>query len=1006
MALTPGLISQVFIDNGKMRPDEIDNIFSDEAGYVHSGHRANWWVPTGRIFYSPNPIITPQQELSYARSHFFLPCRQRSPFHTPELPTETILTYDQYDLLIQESTDPLGNRTTVGQRNTADPTLPLVQNGQDYRVLQPRLVMDPNRTRTGFAFDELGMVVGIAKMGKPEEKDTVGDSFSKFEPILTNDAAQEYMRSPLSKANSLLGTATARFIYDFLAYYRSRDGPVPEPPVAATLTRETHIADLAAGQVSRIHHSFSYSDGFGREIQGKTQAEPGVVPGPDAVGSLKSFVNDKCQAKETSKPVDRWVGTGWQVFNNKGKVVRQYEPFFTETPRFELAVQVGVSPIMFYDPLQRVVGTLNPDHSFTKNVIDVWKQEDWDTNDTVLITDPRNDLHLGDFFKRLPPDYYLPTWYTQRCHGSAVEQDASRKCAVHANTPTVHFFDPLGHKFLSVAENAVQPSTAIQPTRSYHTTRTKFDVEGNELEVFDAKNRSVMKYTYTMLNVEILVEGMDMGRRWHLQDVMGKPAFSWDAKGQQFRVHCDQLRRPIETYLRQEGATQEVLVDRTVYGETLVNSEAHNGRGREAQVFDQAGATSYIYDFKGNTLSTTRELAADYKSTLDWSSDPPPQLETGGYTASTVYDAFDRAIQITSPDSSITRLKYNEAKLLEQVDANLLGEAQSTPFVSNIDYDAKGERTFIQYGNSVSTAYEYDPLVFRLTSLKTTRNPTSFPDDCKQPVSPRWPGCQVQNLSYAYDAKGNVTHIQDNAQQAIFFRNQRVDPSNDFTYDALYRLIEATGRENAGQTGGSPYTAALPSPADLPSDGQAMATFLEQYFYDSVGNILSVRHRGSDTARPGWTRRYVYDLPSQLNPNEVGNRLSSTFVGNSIETYRYNGNEGLHGNMTAMPHLQSLRWDFMDRLHATIKQNVSGAGTPETTYYVYDREGRRVRKVTERHAGAGQVPTKLNERIYTSNYETYRTYSGDGTLSLERGTLHIMDGKKRVALVEMRTSVD
>ena len=36
----------------------------------------------------------------------------------------------------------------------------------------------------------------------------------------------------------------------------------------------------------------------------------------------------------------------------------------------------------------------------------------------------------------------------------------------------------------------------------------------------------------------------------------------------------------------------------------------------------------------------------------------------------------------------------------------------------------------------------------------------------------------------------------------IFFRNQRVEPSASYTYDPLYRLVAATGREHLGQTGG------------------------------------------------------------------------------------------------------------------------------------------------------------------------------------------------------------
>src|SRR5262249_27365894 len=123
-----------------------------------------------------------------------------------------------------------------------------------------------------------------------------------------------------------------------------------------------------------------------------------------------------------------------------------------------------------------------------------------------------------------------------------------------------------------------------------------------------------------------------------------------------------------------------------------------------------------------------------------------------------------------------------------------------TPFVTDIGYNAKGQRELIVYGNGTHTAYTYDPLTFRLTRLETHRDATAFPDDCPAKAPAGWLGCGVQNLSYAYDPAGNITHIQDAAQQTIYFRNKRVEPSNDYTYDALYQLIEATGREHLGQT--------------------------------------------------------------------------------------------------------------------------------------------------------------------------------------------------------------
>ena len=147
-----------------------------------------------------------------------------------------------------------------------------------------------------------------------------------------------HLDNPLADPHAILQRATTRLVYDLFAYHRTKDQPAPQPTVAYTLARETHDADLAAGEQTKIQHSFLYSDGFGREIQKKIQAEPGPL----------------VEGGRRSDP--RWVGSGWTVFNNKGKPVRQFEPFFSATHRFEFDVRVGVSPILFYDPVQRVVG--------------------------------------------------------------------------------------------------------------------------------------------------------------------------------------------------------------------------------------------------------------------------------------------------------------------------------------------------------------------------------------------------------------------------------------------------------------------------------------------------------------------------------------------------------------------------------------------------------------------------------------------------------------------------
>ena len=983
LAFTPGLVATAY--GGRVTAA----MLADAGRYVPS--EGGWWIPSGRVFYAPDPA-TPPQELAAARAHFFLPHRYRNPFHTDLISTETRVSYDPYDLLVQETVDALGNRNTVGER-AVDPTQPLVRSGQDYRVLKPALIMDPNRNRTAIAFDALGLVAGTALLGKPEEIPARGDRLDGLAPDLTEAAVAAHRQDPLAQPQALLQRATTRQVHDLWAYYRTRATANPQPAAVYTLARETHDADLAPGAVSRIQHSIAYSDGFGREVQQKLQAEPG----PDG---------------------PRWVGSGWTVYNNKGKPVRQYEPFFTDSHAFAFDTRSGVSPVLCYDPVDRVVATLHPDAAWEKVVFGPWRQESWDASDTVLVADPAADADVGDFFRRLPAADYLPTWHARRQGGALGPQAAAAAAgaAVHAGTPAVDHFDPLGRTFLSVAHNRFKRSDtppADPPAEALYPTRIHLDIEGNQRAVSDALERTAVRYDYDLLSHRIHEASMEAGERWSLADVAGKPIRAWDSRGNEYRTAYDPLRRPTHSY-RREGAGAEALVGLDVYGETLPDPEADNRRGQVVQRCDQAGvASSEAFDFKGNRLLARRQLAAAYTTTLDWAGAVP--LTGPAYTSRTAYDARNRPTELTAPDSSVIRPSYNAANLLNAVAANLRGaqaggEPVWTPVVVNIDYDARGQRTRIDYGNGASTSYEYDPQTFRLTHLVTARPAAAFPGDCPQPPPAGWPGCQVESLSYEYDPVGNVTHRRDEAQQTVYFANRRVEPQAEFTYDALYRLIEATGREHLGQAG-QPLAAdawdSLRTRLDHPGDGNAMGTYRERYLYDAVGNLLAMQHRGTDPAQPGWTRTYAYGEASQLEAGRVNNRLSSTTLGGAVESYSYAGPDGLHGNITAMPHLPLMRWDDQDRLRATAQQVVVGGGTPETTWYVYDAGGQRVRVVTERQAAPGQVPSRRSERIYLGGFEIYREYGGDGqTVALERETLHLMDDKQRIALVETRTRGD
>jgi RHS repeat-associated protein len=1103
LAFSPGLLDQMFLrgdqalipDLTQVLPvDAINSHAADRGVYVDLDGNNHWWVPSGRTFLSPNAGDSAAQELAYARQHFFLPLRYRTPFHTDGASYESTVRFDANDLLMVETRDALDNRVTV--------------DANDYRVLQPRVVSDANRNQTEVAFDALGMVAGTAVMGKADEDPLRGDKLDDlFQPDPTQDQIDGFMEQPREPSpdrsesvatqivHNLLGSATTRIVYDLTRYMR-----LGEPPFAATIARETHIRDLPPGQKSKLQLSFSYSDGFGREIQKKIQAEAGpLVEGGPVVSP-------------------RWVGSGWTIFNNKAKPVRRFEPFFSVTHKLDSDVRIGVSPWLFYDPVGRVVATLHPNHTWEKIVFDSWQQRTFDVNDTVLIPvradDPNRDAEVAGYFERLPDAEYLPTWHelrTDPVHAAAFatrfpddvergnETTAAEKASAHAETPTTKHFDSLGRPFLTLVCNRVvctdhplnsKPDEAV-------ATHVELDIEGNQREVLDERKlpdaanlplgaleqRVVMQYAYDMLGNRIHQQSMEAGARWMLNDVDGKPIRAWNSRGYALRTEYDQLRRPLRRFVtgaNPDDPGKELLTERLVYGEQHPQAEQHNLRVKVYLHLDQAGvAGNEAHDFKGNLLSASRRIAGEYKRAIDWRAvdddhaalplDAKTSLDVNKLNAAlapylgqetfancTRYDAFNSPVQSVAPHSdqpgtkrNVIQPRYSEANLLDRIDvwlqrmdapAALLDantDAPSPVGLANTEYDARGQRTRIDYKTQadtvIRTSYAYDRETFRLKRLYTRRGVSlatgqggAFSDDCgsaptfaapEQP--PAGTPCGLQNLRYSYDPTGNITAIRDDAQQTIYFRNQRVEPSNDYIYDALYRLVQATGREHLGQ-GGTPIphsyndagragiVSANPPGRFAPNEVSAMGTYTERYIYDAVGNLLRMQHKRADAALQGWTRIYAYGEASLIEPDKHSNRLTRTTIGTTTESYSAAG-DGYdpHGNMLHMPQLQVMQWDHRDQLQMSQRQKVNDEDADgnerhgERTWYVYDAAGQRVRKVTELANGGGLK----DERIYLGGFEIYRCHSGNHA-GLRRETLHLMDDKQRIALVETRNGVD
>jgi RHS repeat-associated protein len=964
LALTAGLVSTLVSDaasfsNGVVESPAIPALLTntDPGGgfYVQRPGDTGYWTRSGQIQFDP--------------AQFYLPVTLTDPFNQ-----QHVVAYDpQFHLLVETTQDPLGN---------------IVQAVNDFRVLAPSQITDPNLNRVQVQFDALGLVVATAVMGKTTEN--LGDTITK---------------------------PTTQMIYDLLRWQTSQ-----QPVVVHTLAREVH-------QVDGFLESYTYTDGFGRVAMKKVQAEPG--PLFDANGNV---------VVPSANP--RWVGTGRTVFNNKGNPVKQYEPFFSATFEFEneaTVVQAGVTPIIHYDALDRVVRTELPNGTESRVEFDAWQQISSDPNDTVIGT----------------------TWWSTRGspqptdpEPTGPEQRAAWLATRHAGTPTVTQLDALGRPFLMTEQNRVYADdNSFADT--FYETRTVLDVEGNVLAIVDPRQAQLAKDSpanpapvqaliqrFDVLSRVQRNDSIDAGVRVTLPDVGGKPVRRWDSRFQIFRHRYDELQRPSYLFVQKtqtegsgvSGETPEDLTNRllirTIYGEALdpagpapittpaSPAQALNLRGQAYLLYDCAGKVkNNQFDFKTNLLSNTRRLASDFHSEPNWNAiaevtSPalaestadtlldaqilPPTPSFTVFTVLTEYDALNRVTSRTTPDLSVTVPTYNQAGLLETLSVGVRG-ATTTTVISNVDYNARGQHLQYDYADPVvgtaktcSVVHQYDPFTFRLTHVTTTRLANNA-------VAPVVPGATLQALLYTYDPVGNVVEVDDGADTfPIFSGTTPVTGNGLYRYDAVYRLIQATGREHPGQ---QPISTQPRSNFDIPvaaiphaNDLQALLRYLEKYSYDQVGNITLVQHtttQANGTAgasNTNWTRSYAYDtgsnrLTSNTEPDPLGNPGSATFA--------YTGN----GAMKRMAHLPVIEWDYADRMRHANKGTAGG-----DVFFTYDGSGQRVRKIF--------VTGALLERIYVGGWETYRSHSSNtiaSTVTLERETLHVMDDQRRVAMVETKT---
>jgi RHS repeat-associated protein len=370
-----------------------------------------------------------------------------------------------------------------------------------------------------------------------------------------------------------------------------------------------------------------------------------------------------------------------------------------------------------------------------------------------------------------------------------------------------------------------------------YSTHYQYDAVGGLTQTRNHLGQAT-NITYDLLGRKVLMQDPNMGTWTYGYDAAGNLTVQTDAKNQTLTFAYDaQGRIQTKTY---PGGAQIVW--------TYDDQAVPFSKGRLTRVVDLAVDTRFVYDALGEVVQTTRVV------------------DGSTYTMSQSYDAMGRVTSRTFPDGETLTYTYNSIGWL----AGIPG------YVDGISYNARGQRVNVWYPNGMVSSFIYDPLTFRIANRTTA--PTNGPT--------------VQNLSFTYDAGGNITAITDGTAFG--------SASRTFGYDALNRLTSASGTFG-------PLNSGLPT--------QLSAT----YTYNAIGD-------------PQQFEGATYTYSDLLHPSAV----TSITLGASY-TYDANGNMTTDGS-------RSSSWDADNRLTAT---TIQGGNTAN---FSYDYTGQRMKKTT---TGAG-----------------------------------------------------
>ncbi|MEI2689426.1 MAG: carbohydrate-binding domain-containing protein [Anaerolineae bacterium] len=281
--------------------------------------------------------------------------------------------------------------------------------------------------------------------------------------------------------------------------------------------------------------------------------------------------------------------------------------------------------------------------------------------------------------------------------------------------------------------------------------------------------RPTTQISYDGFGQKVSMTDPDMGAWSYGYDSAGNLTRQTDARNQRTCFYFDTLNRlKGKTYSTGAAACP---ADPGSYLVSYSYDGGTNGKGRRTGMVDPSGSTAWEYDVRGRMTKETKVISGAGGGTF--------------VTQWTAYDSMDRVRSMVYPDNEGVTFSYTAQGPIKTI------YGSSTYYVGETLYNPLGQVTDRYLGSTaglIRQKYTYTQAEnYRLTALQSG-------------VASAYNN--LQNLSYTYDAVGNVTSIADAVNSS-----QR----QCYTYDALHRLTRGfttgatTCNNNANTVGSGPF---------------------------------------------------------------------------------------------------------------------------------------------------------------------------------------------------------